>query len=722
MISRFLAARDAWEQAADALPYYGEWAVRTNAVERTATMEAPGGSRALNLPESSLPGDVSEVLTALGALTVALMPPGDPGQQEGNTAIEALDRALPKLEDATNKMNEALQGLIREFEQFTNQCKAPGTPRWVELDAALRVPLIPFKDRVILLEKILKLDEEVAYNDTGQDKTQGADADVPPDRGFWTRAAGLAQLDLTLRQLGPESQGAQREDLARIGEIWSALHTLREPQLTRKVSFEPINQSVAALRGRVPIEFSKGPNEDAARDLTKLEKNLRIKETTARTLTPGEVDTLPSIIDKPVRDRDRLMECACLEFHLSRLQLDYAGQLGPLAKEVQTRRESLGLITSASSSGTGQGLRITVKPDPDRDIDYNWKSDFTISVEAPPDLTPGRRPIPEGFAFVGVIGTVPGLALNGLPTTGLPGDLVRLPLDQSKDISFSVEQKDQVKLESNKDRVPLEAKLFYRGQSELADQVQINLKPRTISERIKIRISQDQEKLRAKYPHTDRPIPDQFREHEGLGFIHKGKDLDYVVQIQNLTPQPLSVTYRLSADDGTSLEKKEVLQPGMHPIAIPGQIKSSSLKDGRGRLIVEVKEDGATEPGKQIPPYQVTFREIGWKEYMEISAGQDNNFTYEKNGQSYTESCFVVTMLRKKDDPVTEPISKDELKCEFSDDTRSLGVALGRDTPRPFLWSGEDIKFYQPLRALDQAKIKWVAHIDTERVPSTGEK
>jgi hypothetical protein len=667
---------------------------------------------------------VDEALKALEALAPAMNAPPANGEGDDESSASASRERLRGLVNATARVREAIGELRRDFEQSTDRY-IDRPPAWVELDAALRVPLLSSDKRRSLLEKLLRLGDSVAEDDK---KAGQPEADSPPDRGFWVRAAGLARLDLELRRLSQGSADAEAFGGETVQGAWrAARQSADDREATQEALrlFGKLTERITGLRSAARTALLATSEGDADRDVGGVEKELRARESQVRHLTAAEVEQIPKV-DYPIRDYDRLADCACLEFHLDRLQEDYTADLSlnELGSRIDEIKASLRIKKSARSPGGAPGLSVKVTPDGQRDIDDDWKTSFQVIVAGPPDNAGERRPMPDGEAFVGLAagGVVEGLTANDrVIGKDVPGDRIPVPIEPKapRAVPFKIDQKtDAVKLPIAGDILNLAAKVFYRGHSDLADTLQVAVKPNRIPTRIAITISQDPEKLREKYPNAG-PIPDQFRKHPGEGYMHKGKDLDYVLEIANKTPQPLTITCKRFLVDEMN-QKNEIRAAPIdnqdlfprQPIRIKGTINLSALSGGRPmRLRVEVSDKQGA-----IPPYEVLFKEVGYSLYMKVDPRTDGNFPHRDDfGNPITGPCFVVPMWRDPQDPVTEPIPRKELKCKFTAKNHDRPVVVGEEPGKPWLWPNQEIDFFQPLRNLEMP-LKWWAQIENERL------
>jgi serine/threonine protein kinase len=714
-IKSFHDARDAWERAAAELPYTAEYAI---------WVRARSGSGKAAIPSNPLPEPVDEALKALESLAPAMNSPPADGEGDDESSASASRERLRGLVNATARVREAIGELRRDFEQSTDRY-IDRPPGWVELDAALRVPLLSSDKRRSLLEKLLRLGDSIAEDDK---KAGQPEADSPPDRGFWIRAAGLARLDLELRRLSQGSADAEAFGGETVQAAWRAARQSADdrgatPEALRL--FGKLTERITGLRAAARTALLATSEDDADRDLGGVEKDLRARESRVRHLTAAEVEQIPKV-DYPVRDHDRLAECACLEFHLDRLQEDYTADLSlnELWSRIDEIKTSLRIKRLARPPGGAPGLSVKMTPDGQRDIGDDWKTSFQVIVAGPPGSASEQRPMPDGEVFVGLAagGVVEGLTANDrVIGKDVPGDRIPVPIGPkaTRAVPFRVDQKtDAVKLPTRGDILNLAVKVFYRGHSDLVDPLQVAVKPNRIPTRIEILISQDREKLDQKYRRdVAERIPDQFVKHPGEGYMHKGKDFDYVLEIANKTPRPLTITCKRFLIDEMGQKNEIPAQPinnfdlfPRQPLRIKGNINLSRNWGGRPvKLSVEV-----TDKQGAIPPFVVTFKEVGYQFYMKIDPRTEPSFRYtDETGNRTVGPCFLVPMARDAQDPVTEPIARTELKCQFNSPNLDRGIT-GEEPGEPWLWPGQQFYFYQPLRDVTPP-LKWWAQIQTER-------
>ncbi len=715
-IDQFQRARGTWERAAAELPYLAEWAIRKSAIP---------GRGSTGLPTDLLPETVATALRELDGLARALAPPSvEESSTNDEAATTAIEDQTRKLSESAARLQEALRALDDDFKKSTDSFLAGDSPDWVELDAALRLPLLESTKRELLLKNLLAMRdaiEDLAGPNNGEKPS--ADA-LAPDRGFWVRAAGLARIDLSLRRIGSVAPtGEPPEENAALSVIWEALR--RRPGASTELLrlFDPINRIDARLRGEARARLLATTPADSPREMAAVEKALRSRDAEARLLTAAEADAILSGPVSPSHDLERLADCAGLDFHLARLRLDNAEDraLRSIAANLDERKASLG-IQRTTLPAAPAGLTVSVASSGPLAIrEKDWKTEFRVDIAASPGSPADRPALPPGEAFVGLVGHAEGLTANNQPLAEVPGGLVRLPVELAarRSVSFTVTQTDKVPLSGDSETVPVAAQLFYRGRSNLADPAHVNVRPRKIVERLAIRILQDPDRLREKYPNINRTIPDQFRNHPGEGFFHKGKELDYIIEVVNQTPRPMTVTGRHFLVDDMTQQEAETLPPVERQTLAPGvpvrifwsRVRASDAPNGRPHLRIKFAD---LQGQGDLPAFNVLFKEVPLSSYIEMQTVNDPRFTFDQDGQPRVEPCFLVKMRRKPSDPVTEPISAGELGCEFrAANLMPPKVLTGASQDRPWIWPGDPIVFYQPTTNVT-GPIEWKPRIAGE--------
>lgn len=719
-IGKYREARETFEASAYDLPYYAEWAIRMAALD--AGKLRTQGSVPSALPESPLPASVGEALDALGALARALRPPRPEAPATATPSAEWLSRPVGALEEATQRLGESMQKIEQQFTLSCERLGADQRPDWVELDAALRVPLIPAARRKALVQRLLVLDESVDTPALRARDVEASREEARLDRGFWVRAAGFARLDLDLRRLGlPPSADEEDPDRVAIRDLWGAIRSSGDPGGQSALRLVPgINEAARKSREKARSQLLDTPR---ARDRDQAELALREADCRIRCLAGGESEGLPAAdLEKSVADYRRLGECLCLDFHLERLQADHAADrsLAWLAREIESREKELDLRAAVRPAGSVRGLTLGVIPPGGRaEVGEDLKTQFTVSLDAPGEKTDGDRPLPEGLAFLGLAGMAEGLIVDGQGASDVPGFSVPVPLaERPSRREFRLTQTGRdVKLPAGAEVANLDARIFYRGRHDLASPspMRVAVRPYRIDDPVQIHVSQDGDRLKAKYPGYDRQIEDQFVKHPGEGYLRRGRDLDYVLKVVNRLPTPMTLSYRIVlARDAKGpeevLKKGDRVFPPRQPVEIwKDTIRAESVAEGRRpRLRVELAEGG-----KPLKMSEVVFAEAQFSQYIELESRY--GFFDPKKEQRRPGEHFIVTMRRRVDDPVTEPIPTTDMRCTMSPPGNTyVYSARDDDNGDPWIWPGREFKFYQPVLP-SQRQVKWHVEVGEDR-------
>lgn len=720
-IGKYREARETFEGAASDLPYYAEWAIRMAALD--AGQPRTQGSVPSTLPESPLPESVGEALDALGALARALSPPQPAGPAAAPLSAEWLSRHVGAFEEATQRLGESMQKIEQQFTLACERLGADQRAEWVELDAALRVPRIPAARRKALVQRLLVLDESVDNPTLRASDVEAAPEGARFDPGFWVRAAGFARLDLDLRRLGqPPSAGGEDPDRIAIQNLWEMIQSAGDRRGQDALGLVPaINEAARKSREKARGQFLAPPR---ARGRDQAERALREQDCRIRCLAACESEDLPAAdLEKSVAGYRSLGECLCLDFHLERLQADHAADrsLAWLALEIERREKDLELLSTIRPAGPVRGLNLGVTlPSGRAEIrEKDLKTEFTVSLDSPGEKTDGDRPLPEGLAFLGLAGMAEGLTVDGQVASAVPGFRVPVPLTKRPFAHpFHLEQTlPSVKPNPNQETVDLKAEVFYRGRTDLAGPIRVAVLPCIIKEPVVIRIYQDPDRLREKYPGYDfSREKKQFEMHPSEGCLRKGGELDYVIEVENQLPIPRACSYRIvffrDEKQFELLGSEEPLSLAPHrSVSIKrGKIRSEDVANGRRpRLRVELTADG-----KLIKDREVTFREVSFDEYIGLLRPEKRRAVPEKDNVDPGD-YFIVTMKRKDDDPVAEPIDTRDMRCYMTTSGRPYAYcARDADKGSRWIWPGREFKFYQPIVPA-RPQVKWYVEVGEDR-------
>jgi len=717
VINTFHDARNTWEQIGADLPYLAEWAIRSGSYS-TASASASLGLR--------IPRSVDAAFRDVRKLAQALHK--DLSKERGEAFLKKiLEEPFVDLEQATQDAQASFEALEREFLAASSPERARD---WLALDPVLRTPLVPSEERKILIERILNLEEAIPGLSPEDSKPADLGVGNQPDRGFWLRAAGLAQLALDLSSAGGGGRRQQEPAQNLLTEIWSSIQ--KSPDSAESAGkgvtqFTDITEAVRTLR-KQELE-SLADRERLADDI---ESDLSAADNVVRFLSAGEIGRQGAAsLDRAVSDLDRFAEYKSLIFHANRLAEDFAPSLSDLRKLIDSVGKSLRITQAPRRQKLMQSLRIDVetatqsRPGGEEagagsglspgegihrlSIGEDGQTRFKLKVSTPDEGLDQTQPVPTGQAFVGVIAREKSMEISCTKQHGdIPGCLVPVPTASTPPLDFLVRQLITTK-ETNV--LKLEAKLFYRGRVDQTCSVPLDVIPKNFADKILVKTQQDRQKLKNEYGEkVGEQILDQFTVHENEGCMHKDKDLPYVVTIENLTFRNLDIQYqRELLDDAGAIYKKlddlpvaTTLKP-KEPISLQHTITSLDVPLGKPKKLRVTVLDAERKP--LAKPLEVTFQQVTIERYMKIEEEFDNAFVHEPGKPP--EPCFLVYFRRKKDDPVTEPIRASELECTINGSKAILSDDY-------LLWPDRWIIFHHPAR--DTRRLPWTGRIERETV------
>ena len=251
---------------------------------------------------------------------------------------------------------------------------------------------------------------------------------------------------------------------------------------------------------------------------------------------------------------------------------------------------------------------------------------------------------------------------------GVPGVLREVPPPFSPPAPVPVRVIQNELRNEGLSKLELEAMVFYRGRVDAQSRLAIAVTPKIFKELVVVSITQDREVLNLKYgKELADSILDQFSLHPGEGYMHKGKDLAYILTVKNVSPRNLKVQcLRTLVDSPIKLVDKpveelkpqgeiriaDVMTSEMVPLESPRQLKLT-VQDENGKDLIS-------------KPLVVTFKQIQVPRYMEFEeATRIDEFKRE------LMPCYVVIYRRRSDDPVTEPIMGREISCTIDGEQAS---------------------------------------------------
>jgi hypothetical protein len=724
VIQAFRQARAALEKVAADFPALAEWSIRSRSHGMSGD---PGG------PRPGLPAPVQDVVDSVKSL-IETLDQSIPKEQ----ADEAVRRWSGPLRQSADAALKALKGLEMEFLDAT-QAGAPNN--WIGRELALRNPLLRVERRRELLWRILRSSTETSVQ-PGEGSEAEAPTEYPHDRGFWSRAIGLAGLDVAMNRLGgvnPENR--QREGL--LSGLESRLADLSESKQGREVAEALISPTGdfrsftdTTLRSRLAVARAAVPRRGEL-SLEDLHQGARLADRQVRFLSLGEIIGRGlTTIDGPVASLVRFGAYVSLAFHLNRLAADFTAPryLDDLMEQVNSLGKAVGISREVEALPSIQSLSLKLEAQENPlKIGDSARAEFEVSLVAPRPAV-GIGAIPDGMAFVGVLKGPddPGARRPGEPEKKAPaggpqwdfaaegneakvlvpglllGQLVRVPpgLPPQPPTKVIVTQRD---LRDSSGPLNLEARVFYRGRLDASGDSTVKVLPYESSKWLDVQIRQNRDSLRYP-PEILAQIRDQFEVHPEFGAMHKGKSIAYVITVANVSPQTLKVRYKRSLIDPTN-EKPEAIDKDFilkevspkDRFQIRGTINSEKVPVGTSRNL-ELKL--IDERGNAlIEPFVVRFIQIELKDYMVITTKVG-----QKNVKGVVTLCYLVSFSRKADDPVLEPITGPEINCLIN------GQPFEDDVSKLFLFPGETATIYQ-IVGEGVKPWKWSGKIENEDLP-----
>jgi hypothetical protein len=727
LIEAYRAARETWEQISAELPDVAEWAIRIEASAWTGSEMRLG---------EVLTRDVSKVLDELPRLVATLEReiPADESPEDGNRLAP---QRLTDLSTVNDNVRHAWEGLEKRFSQRVGSLATDVQGNWGVLDAALRSPALPADKRGAILRRILSSSETIAslQPDPWGATNESPQAAPSPDRGFWVRAGGLAALDLELRRLSQDrlKTEAKQTREQEVDPVWGEIRPVHlQPEVTTRAleRFARISNAVGKLRGARQL----AADEPAGlRDLREVEKELRLADRAARLLTSREIDDQgPQAIDLSVRKLDLLTRYSSLLFQRERLKGDFVRFIDQAVNlQLQSAEQTLGLNGDPGALPSSNGLKLEVKagenevkPGESLKIDpATEECRLDVSLVLSGGGLQRAVLFPEGQAFVGYVNHSPeGLTIQGEPPleAGVPGFLTRVPStpqDPAKAFRFG-----QKELKNKAAKFEVDIKCFYRGRVDEAGTTRLSVIPTNFAQLITVKIEQNRDVLREKYKGRAEFIKDQFEEHPADGYMHKGKDLAYVLTIENLTPRKLSLRYQRQLIDpsgaapAVNVDRKfeeVVLEPrgkggwGSRK-SISGVITSNDVDIGKPKVLRLTVNGVDGKP--MIDPFDVEFHQITCKDYIDIKPYTTDAIEHE----GVVQPCFVVEYSRRRTDGVTEPILGSELSCTIEGKTKR-----GTDENLTLERGGPTVLTTYPWRKGIDMQFKWSGRIENEDLPET---
>jgi hypothetical protein len=715
----FQQARETWEEAAAELPTLVEWAVR----------QASYGARmSQELPESV--SDAVEALEAFQRLSVRL------GTEPTRVIAGSGERTSEPLEDLNAAGKDArtkLDGLHRRFRGAIGPLPLENRD-WTALDAALRTPLIEWKQRRALLDTLRAFDEPPVELPVESSSASDGDPVEAADRGFSLRAAGLAQLDLSLSRIAGV-RGSAADEASGVHELESAW-TQSLADAKRDLGAREGNASVpdfTAAVHKAQVEL-KDMGDAAGRKLTApgdLARKLIEQDRRARLLDGWQfIPVGAQKIDEAAERYRQFARYAVLDFHLHRLREDYADKpaLQKLVIEIQKLAIS---VQSDLSPITDHSLEVVVDPPGPLRME-KWKGKLRVGLARPKEQDVWS---PSGKAFIGVV--VPkGLRIDNVESDmDIPGQLVGVGGPDS--VLFNSGDKEYPLVQYDYEAPSLEdveAVAFYRGRADEESRRRIKVKANPPTDLVTVRIRQNKKSWEAKYPGAPGEwFVDQFLSHQTEGFMHLGGSLDYVITIENQIPARQEVRCLIqSFDPGSQQRDKDMITlrdvtqqlgpNGTLAATFDAHAATVRLNNGAANekrtlriTVTPPTKNGLASGAEQKllrAPLEINFSQKTIDDYMKVVARHEFNCQDPRHERA--NECYIVTYTRLESDRFTEPIRADQWQCTIRG--QSKPPADG------YIMPGDGIAFHHHYneRNADWLSFKWSGQIENESIEGVG--
>lgn len=585
--SRWGGAADVVQRAGAELPYYGEWMAR-----RGAGLD-PG-----------FEGLLEQAAELTGLLDGAEAPPAR--LKELSAAVVA---GLERLADDVGSRGRRLAG-------------EEGPAPWREVDALLKVPMLPAAMRKGLLDRLAAAGPGRLAADSGGDEP-GSNGDEGPDPIVRDRALGLARLELGLLKLG----GLNVSDLPEILE--AARSASKEDASRADESLDAFADRVRVLRAAAIRAVGEQPEGSDLAD-EEIRRTRAAADRVARILPSPDLGRLAA---DPAEAMDRFHRSALLLWHGRRLIADGATKHArlllddametikgrtPALKEAYAeanRLDDAGLLVEGEGPGGWNGGQRTVR----------------VAVQ-------GRGELPQGHAaFLFTHDPAFPLKVDDLvskPGAG-EGTLIALPLSGRVTRKLKVAQ---VGSAPKKGATAIDPLVFYRGRYFAPPE---GSRDRPSGDLIEIRIVQ-QKQYTKKIKGKTITYSDQFEHQQVRAALHPFHNLDYKLVIRNKTDERLKlfVTHGLTGDQAT-----EVVELGPKGVTdlVTGRVWAHDFPDEKLRDLEIAATEGEKDGSPACKPMKVAFRKVHPKEFIVAAPGYQGNI-------------FHVTVTHMPNDPVPVPV------------------------------------------------------------------
>lgn len=528
-------ALDLVEQIEAEAEYYGEWLAhrpRGQEIEldRSFVDLLKQAAALARLVQVGVPG------TAASART---------GESGGRDPLAEHLAGIQKWEIAARDVKTAFDRLRDEFQRHCAGLAASGgASRWREIDAALRVPLLDAETRRQLFQAVrsptvagtlsgpevseqpsqnAKTGDAIAgnANDRTARRDEGSGGNSAADPEFWKLAIRLAQIELSLLELG----GASESELAGLA---AAAGTARDSiQGAPDRAFE----SFARLADQIRVARA-----DRLRAiLQERGRGFAVLADADRGLRVMILADALGLSDKMVDALDRYHRQTLLVWHGTRLLDDFApAHARRLFDEARQISESEALQAALERASAMDRAKIELKPEPAEPLVVSSWTERPLALSLSAN---GRLPEGDATLLIGFDPTQPvSISEKTSRANAREGALVPVGAEHR------AERREYLvgRTESTPEPVSLRLKpvAFYRGQVFTAERgVEVTLN--RAEDPVSVTIQQSYEGLKF------RDFGDQFKEHPGQGYLHFGSDLRYKLVVKADRAMKVVVRYGL---------------------------------------------------------------------------------------------------------------------------------------------------------------------------------
>ncbi|MEO6809828.1 MAG: caspase family protein [Isosphaeraceae bacterium] len=633
-------ALDLLQKLQDVLPYYGDWMAH-----RGDEVDEP----------------FNRLLDRAAELALLVYDP------PGKTESEAADQAL--------KLNELADDLTKQIDRLAHDARVEvqrsatktSSAGWREVDALLRMPMVPAKDRAPLLERAGSPDLTSPFetNVSALDEP----SDTEPDPLVWNQALVLARVEVALL-------GIAGQDVASLGDLVKKARATRGKDPAQ--AFDTLDRFSARVRA-IRDDLSRTNGEESGmtdRTEDQIQQTLSAASRLARILGSADIEELRRNSD-PCRRLDEFDLHALLLWQGRRLNQDFAPRHAEqLLVDAQGWMSSKTLKDAFAEVQNGRDAAITIKPLEGDAATLKRKEQLRVQIET-------RGDVPPGLAAV-VFAHDPAVPLLVSRVSAEQEPLVTVPLPKGPPLVRDFFVEHQVAL-----RVSPE--VFYRGREFSAPVSREIGAPRDLVS-VEIRQRVTQFKLRGK----TYQIPDQFVLNQGKGYLHPRNNLDYKLVVHNKTTEPLNVCVAHSLPGQRPTVKTLNLQGNETDETVVGTVYPLDLPDDKAKDLTVSITEGNPDGPPLCPPLKVEFRKVDPREFISAMDGY--------NGRVF----FVCVTHEGGSDPVPLP-AEVRVKVEPANGFRELKPAVG------FVDRGAMRVFpFQILPGQQIDEIKWT--VDAEGV------